>query len=266
MLETVALWSVPWGLGVPADTPDGPAEIADYTDRTWIVNSRNTADEDAVRTHHHRRVGQVTVEDRVEGVAHGSQRLVVEGRLGEGGGVAGGQEEPVALPQRKEKLKAAAVGMALGVLRDKINESVPPQVRENVNEMMDRITVKQGDSDAIPTGGGTGGSRSIPIGGSAVMANGHKMIDHGKNLAAGTAEGVLRLIDVATGKDRLDLPGHTGLVGGVAFAPDGRAILTAGDRSVRQWEVSGWRQQIRFEHPNVTASVAVSPCGGLIAA
>ena len=26
------------------------AEIADYADRTWIVNSRNTADEDAVRT------------------------------------------------------------------------------------------------------------------------------------------------------------------------------------------------------------------------
>jgi DNA-binding transcriptional LysR family regulator len=47
VLETVALWSVPWGLGVPADTPDGPA---DYADRTWIVNSRNTADEDAVRT------------------------------------------------------------------------------------------------------------------------------------------------------------------------------------------------------------------------
>ena len=50
VLETVALWSVPWGLGVPAETADGPAEIADYASRTWIVNSRNTADEDAVRT------------------------------------------------------------------------------------------------------------------------------------------------------------------------------------------------------------------------
>jgi DNA-binding transcriptional LysR family regulator len=49
-LETVALWSVPWGLGVRADTPDGSAEIGDYADQTWIVNSRNTADEDAVRT------------------------------------------------------------------------------------------------------------------------------------------------------------------------------------------------------------------------
>jgi DNA-binding transcriptional LysR family regulator len=50
VLDTVALWSIPWGLGVPDDTPDGPADIADYADRTWIVNSRNTADEAAVRT------------------------------------------------------------------------------------------------------------------------------------------------------------------------------------------------------------------------
>ncbi|MDT5018035.1 MAG: hypothetical protein QOD39_4195 [Mycobacterium sp.] len=50
VLETVALWSVPWGLGVPADTPDSPVDIADYAEQTWIVNSRNTADEDAVRT------------------------------------------------------------------------------------------------------------------------------------------------------------------------------------------------------------------------
>jgi DNA-binding transcriptional LysR family regulator len=49
-LETVPLWTVAWGLGVPADAPDGPADIADYSDWTWIVNSRNTADEDAVRT------------------------------------------------------------------------------------------------------------------------------------------------------------------------------------------------------------------------
>jgi DNA-binding transcriptional LysR family regulator len=50
VLETVALWSVAWGLGVPADTPDGPADISAYADYTWIVNSRNTADETAVRT------------------------------------------------------------------------------------------------------------------------------------------------------------------------------------------------------------------------
>ena len=50
VLETVALWSVQWGLAVPADSSDRAADIAAYADRTWIVNSRNTADEDAVRT------------------------------------------------------------------------------------------------------------------------------------------------------------------------------------------------------------------------
>jgi hypothetical protein len=50
VLKTVALWSVPWRFGVPADTPDGHAKVGDCADRTWIVNSRNTADEDAVHT------------------------------------------------------------------------------------------------------------------------------------------------------------------------------------------------------------------------
>jgi hypothetical protein len=43
-----------------------------------------------------------------------------------------------------EKLKAAAVGMALSVLRDKISESVPPHMRTDFTEMMDRITTKLG--------------------------------------------------------------------------------------------------------------------------
>jgi DNA-binding transcriptional LysR family regulator len=52
--EVVAthLWDVEWGLGVPAgEGPrSGPADLASYADRPWIVNSRNTADEDVVRT------------------------------------------------------------------------------------------------------------------------------------------------------------------------------------------------------------------------
>lgn len=50
VLEAAPLWTVAWGLGVRADTTDGQADIAAYADQTWIVNSRNTADEDAVRT------------------------------------------------------------------------------------------------------------------------------------------------------------------------------------------------------------------------
>ncbi|MBJ8346384.1 LysR family transcriptional regulator [Antrihabitans sp. YC2-6] len=47
VLETVPLWSTPWGLGIPAG---GPREVTAYADMPWIVNSRNTADENAVRT------------------------------------------------------------------------------------------------------------------------------------------------------------------------------------------------------------------------
>lgn len=50
MLDTVPLWSIRWGLGVPSVTARGNSGIGDYADQTWIVNSRNTADEDAVRT------------------------------------------------------------------------------------------------------------------------------------------------------------------------------------------------------------------------
>lgn len=42
------LWSMRWGLGVPAG--EGRAPFASYAGRDWIVNSRNTADEEVLRT------------------------------------------------------------------------------------------------------------------------------------------------------------------------------------------------------------------------
>jgi DNA-binding transcriptional LysR family regulator len=46
--NVTGLWSAEWGLGVPTgDQRDG---IADYAEHRWIVNSRNSADEDALRT------------------------------------------------------------------------------------------------------------------------------------------------------------------------------------------------------------------------
>jgi DNA-binding transcriptional LysR family regulator len=43
------LWEAPWSLGVP-DTPAAGAGLRAYAGHDWIVNSRNTADEDVVRT------------------------------------------------------------------------------------------------------------------------------------------------------------------------------------------------------------------------
>jgi DNA-binding transcriptional LysR family regulator len=53
-LESTPLWTTRWGLGVPADdadvTGDAREVFARFADRDWIVNSRNTADTDVVRT------------------------------------------------------------------------------------------------------------------------------------------------------------------------------------------------------------------------
>lgn len=56
-LQSTQLWSVEWGLGVPAGPTDFGTTTAGALDTVsafaghpWIVNSRNTADEDVVRT------------------------------------------------------------------------------------------------------------------------------------------------------------------------------------------------------------------------
>jgi DNA-binding transcriptional LysR family regulator len=51
-VEVTPLWSASWGLAVPADAGEGGnavAVVARHRDADWIVNSRNTADEDVVR-------------------------------------------------------------------------------------------------------------------------------------------------------------------------------------------------------------------------
>jgi len=47
-LEARPLWEVRWSLGVPREAP--AREFAGFRDHDWIVNSRNTADADVVRT------------------------------------------------------------------------------------------------------------------------------------------------------------------------------------------------------------------------
>lgn len=48
-VAVVPLWTTPWSLGVPAAEP-ARHTFADWRDSEWIVNSRNTADDDVVRT------------------------------------------------------------------------------------------------------------------------------------------------------------------------------------------------------------------------
>jgi carbon-monoxide dehydrogenase large subunit len=63
----------------------------------------------------------------------------------------------------------------------------------------DQITVIQGDTDIVLTGKGTGGSRSIPVGGAAVAAAAKELIDKGKRLAAHYLETAYADIEFANG-------------------------------------------------------------------
>ncbi|MEQ9449674.1 MAG: xanthine dehydrogenase family protein molybdopterin-binding subunit, partial [Rhodospirillaceae bacterium] len=68
---------------------------------------------------------------------------------------------------------------------------------------LEQVTVKQGDTDLIPTGFGTGGSRSVPVGGSAVMQNAVAMIEQGKTIAADMLEASAGDIEYEIGAFRI---------------------------------------------------------------
>jgi carbon-monoxide dehydrogenase large subunit len=53
---------------------------------------------------------------------------------------------------------------------------------------MDRMEYHQSDTDEIPRGGGTGGSRSLQVGGSAVIGATDLLVEHARQLAADLLE------------------------------------------------------------------------------
>jgi WD40 repeat protein len=61
----------------------------------------------------------------------------------------------------------------------------------------------------------------------------------GRTLAAGTGRGEVELWDVASGRRRSTLRGHTGGVWALVFAPDGQTLFSGGDDdTVRAWGMS----------------------------
>jgi carbon-monoxide dehydrogenase large subunit len=67
----------------------------------------------------------------------------------------------------------------------------------------DRIRVIQGDTDLVRSGGGTGGSRSIPVGGVSVANASRKLADNLKELAADALEAGAADLELADGTVRV---------------------------------------------------------------
>ena len=76
-------------------------------------------------------------------------------------------------------------------------------VSQELDLAPERITVVQGDSDRILTGGGTGGSRSIPVGGASVARASRILADRIKALAADELEAGLADLEIADGMVRV---------------------------------------------------------------
>ena len=89
------------------------------------------------------------------------------------------------------------------------------------------IRVRQGDTDAIPSGGGTGGSRSLYSEGHAIMLTADSVIDKGKQAAAEVLEAAPA--DIAFADGRFSIVGTDRGIDIIALAAAQRQKAAAGE-------------------------------------
>jgi carbon-monoxide dehydrogenase large subunit len=73
-------------------------------------------------------------------------------------------------------------------------------VAERLGVAPEAVTVIQGDTSIVKTGGGSGGSRSLQVGGAAVLAGANAAVDAGRKLAAGALEAAEADIEFRAGR------------------------------------------------------------------
>jgi aerobic carbon-monoxide dehydrogenase large subunit len=76
-------------------------------------------------------------------------------------------------------------------------------VSQYLDVPLDRIKIVQGDTDRVPTGNGTGGSRSIPVGAVMVTRASQTLVASLKELAADKLEAAVGDLEVADGHIRI---------------------------------------------------------------
>lgn len=74
---------------------------------------------------------------------------------------------------------------------------------DNLGLDIDQIDVRQGDTDELSSGGGTGGSRSVPLGGVSVVRGSQALAEKLKELAADKLEAAAGDIELTNGEARV---------------------------------------------------------------
>ncbi|NDV87803.1 molybdopterin-dependent oxidoreductase [Aurantimonas aggregata] len=115
-------------------------------------------------------------------------------------------------------------------------------VAEELKLDYDLIDVRQGDTDETPTGGGTGGSRSIPLGAVSVRRASQALADKLKKLAADELEAAVADIELDGGTARI-----VGTDRSIDFAALAAAAKSDADR-----KATGEFKQEEATYPNGT--------------
>jgi carbon-monoxide dehydrogenase large subunit len=103
-------------------------------------------------------------------------------------------------------------------------------VSQHLDLPLERIKVLQGDTDVVRTGGGTGGSRSIPVGGASVAGASKALANQLKELAADALEAGPTDLELADGAVRVAGTDRAMTLAEIARLPRATPeLLSAGD-------------------------------------
>lgn len=88
----------------------------------------------------------------------------------------------------------------------------------------------------------------------------------GKLLVAGTTDGVVKVVDLATRREVAALQGHRGTSACGAFAPNGKVFATSGDSTIKVWDASSFQLVTTLEgHTEGIRTLTFSPDGKALA-
>ncbi len=119
---------------------------------------------------------------------------------------------------------------------------------EKLGVPFDRIRLVQGDSDLLATGGGTGGSRSAMLSGTAIMQASDKVIEQGKKLAAHVLEASAGDIEFKSG--RFTIAGTDRSIGIMQLAERARDGIALPDGAPSSLDVTHVTDSVPGTFPN----------------
>jgi aerobic carbon-monoxide dehydrogenase large subunit len=128
----------------------------------------------------------------------------------------------------------------------------------------DRIRLKQGDSDELLAGGGTGGSRSMYASGTALVEAAQKVIERGREIAGAVLEASAADIEFRDGG--FVIAGTDRSIGIMELAEKLRAGVTLPDNVPKSLDVKHVTEAIPSAFPNGchVAEVEVDPATGVV--